>query len=136
MRSAGALGRDDDYSVGAAHAVDRGIDGVLQHLDAHDISGVQPAQAAPSVVDLHPVDHPERFFARREAADTADSHGVTTVDSALHDHTRVALEKFLDASHLPDRGRCGTWRGRTSIGLPAAADYGRGQEGEDERTAL
>src|SRR5688572_26122319 len=136
MRSAGALGRDDDYSVGAAHAVDRGVDRVLQHLDADDVRGVQPAQAAPSVVDLHPVDHPERFFAGGEAADAADSDRVAAIDGALHDHTGMTLEKFLDASHLPDRGRCGTWRGRTSIGLPAAADYGRGQEGEDERTAL
>ena len=101
---AGALGGDDDDTVGGAGAVDGGCGRVFQHVDALDVVGVEVIDASFHRQAVH---HEERVGLGVHRADAADGHlaaiGRETCHAAfevLHQARAVALLDLLGV----DRG--------------------------------
>jgi enediyne biosynthesis protein E4 len=95
-----ALGLDDDHPVGTAHAVDRGLGGVLQHLDRRDVVRIDAFEAtARAGLHRHVVDHIQGLVAPLERADPADANGDTAVGGPRHHHAGKAVhQQLLDRS--------------------------------------
>ena len=95
----GALCGHDDDAVGGAGTVDCGSGGVLEHVDAGDVIGVEVFDVA---LDGETVDHEQRLCLTLECADTADdglaSVGGETGHAALevvHEVGGDTVFKFL-----------------------------------------
>ena len=109
---AGALGGDDDDTVGGAGAVDGRRGGVLQDVDALDVIGVQVVDVS---FDRQAVHHQQRAGFRIHGTDTADGELAAVGRQARHAAFQVLQEggavAFLDglgadrrdsARHLPE----------------------------------
>jgi hypothetical protein len=101
-----ALGLDDDHPVGAPHAVNRRLGGVLQHLDRLDIVRIDaPEGPARAGLYRHVVDHIQGLVAPVQRGDPADANGEATLGRPRHLHAGKALhQQLLDrpAGHALD----------------------------------
>src|SRR5437868_12834869 len=66
------LGGDDNDARAATATVDRGLGGILQHVDARDVVWTEPAQSR-ARRERDTVNHDERFTIAEEAADAANA---------------------------------------------------------------
>jgi FG-GAP-like repeat len=96
--AAGPLGPDDDHSVGAAHAVQRRLGRLLQHLDRFDVVRTEALEGpAPGGWLGHVVDHIQGLVARHERADPVDANGDAAVARPSDDHAgKAGHQHFLD----------------------------------------
>src|SRR2546422_36402 len=96
------LGLDDDDAVGAAQAVERGLGGLLQHLDRFDVVGIDPREVSVGTwIDGHAVEHVQRGVAAPDGRAATDAHGEATVRSD-HLHAGEATHQHL-FDRLPGR---------------------------------
>src|SRR2546426_827571 len=69
------LGLDDDDAVGAAQAVQRGLGGLLQHLDRFDVAGVDACEVSVGTgIDHDAVEHIQRGVAAPDGRAATDAH--------------------------------------------------------------
>jgi hypothetical protein len=95
-RALAALRPDDDHPVGAAHAVDRRLGGVLQHLDGRDVVRVDTLEGpARGGLHRHVVDHEEGLVARVKRADAANADGEAAVGRARYHHAGKPVHQQL-----------------------------------------
>jgi len=95
-RTLAALGRDDDDSVGAPHAVHRRLRGVLQDLDRLDVVRVDALEGpARGGFHGHAVDHVQRLVAPVKRRDSADAHRDAAVARPRHLHAGKAVHQQL-----------------------------------------
>jgi hypothetical protein len=94
--AAGPPGLDDDDSVGTAHAIERRLGGLLQHLDRLDVVRIDGSEArAPRELHRHLVDHIQGLVARKERAHAADVNGNAAVVRPGDNHAGEAGHQYL-----------------------------------------
>src|SRR5207248_10576683 len=92
----GTLRFDDDYAVGAPHAVHRLAGGVLHHLDGGDVVRIDSREAAArSGLDLDAVDDVQWLVAAAERGGAADAHRNAAVRCTGHHHAGEPPHQYL-----------------------------------------
>src|SRR3954464_1712109 len=92
------LGRDDDYAIAAAYAVQGGVHWILEHFYRSDVVRVNSYQPAVGAgLNWNSVDDIQRLCSTHERADAADAHRNAAIRVRRQHNARdVGLNRLLD----------------------------------------